>query len=357
MSDIDPHIRFISIFKEYPSPRGKESSVKALDGVSLDIARGSVVGIVGYSGAGKSTLVRLINGLELPTSGSVVIDGTDITGLPETKLQKVRSRIGMIFQHFNLFGSRTVAGNVGYPLKIAGWSRENIKARVTELLRFVDLEDKADVYPRRLSGGQKQRVGIARALATSPEILLADEATSALDPETTTEVLGLLRRVNQEFGTTTVVITHEMAVVRELCDNVVMMEKGRIIEAGSTYSLFSNPVTDTTRKFIATATQGTPSAATLERLRARHPGTIVAIEINEEYGSSEVNRMLAAAQVTGTVVFGGVTEIGERPLGTLTYELTGPPEAITAAIEQIAAHTRTEVLSSQQPQKEVSHGH
>ena len=126
MSDIDPHIRFISIFKEYPSPRGKESSVKALDGVSLDIARGSVVGIVGYSGAGKSTLVRLINGLELPTSGSVVIDGTDITGLPETKLQKVRSRIGMIFQHFNLFGSRTVAGNVGYPLKIAGWSRENI---------------------------------------------------------------------------------------------------------------------------------------------------------------------------------------------------------------------------------------
>ena len=190
--------------------------VVAVDDVTLDIEQGDVYGIIGYSGAGKSTLVRLINALEPATSGAIVVDGVDLTTLGERELRRVRGGIGMIFQQFTLFSSRNVRANIAYPLKLAGWSKADIDERVTELLSFVGLSDKARAYPEQLSGGQKQRVGIARALATRPSILLADEATSAIDPQTTHEVLSLLKRVNEEQGVTIVVITHEMDVIQTI---------------------------------------------------------------------------------------------------------------------------------------------
>ncbi|HEY1106260.1 MAG TPA: ATP-binding cassette domain-containing protein, partial [Agromyces sp.] len=202
-----------NVTKSYPAPDRKGAEIVAVDDDTLDVEPGDVYGIIGYSGAGKSTLLRLVNALEPASAGSIEFDGREIVGLGERELRGIRLGIGMIFQQFNLFEAKTVRGNVAYPLKVAGWKRAEIDARVTELLDFVGLADKAGAYPDQLSGGQKQRVGIARALATSPRLLLADEATSALDPDTTQEVLELLKRVNREFGVTIIVITHEMDVI------------------------------------------------------------------------------------------------------------------------------------------------
>ena len=211
------------VHKEYPPARRGGEPVHAIRGVDLDVEAGDIYAVVGYSGAGKSTLVRLVNALEPVTSGSVRVDGVELTGLKERQLQPVRRGIGMIFQQFNLMHSRTVWGNLAYPLQVAGVDRAEQQRRISELLHFVGLADKAHQYPEQLSGGQKQRVGIARALATSPKLLLADEATSALDPDTTQEVLELLTRVNRELGITIVVITHEMSVVSYLCNKVAVM--------------------------------------------------------------------------------------------------------------------------------------
>ncbi|HEY9290544.1 MAG TPA: methionine ABC transporter ATP-binding protein, partial [Microlunatus sp.] len=230
-------VRLAGVSKQFDRP----TVVRAVDDVDLEINSGEITGVIGYSGAGKSTLVRLINALERPTSGSVLLDGVDLGQLTERELNRVRADVGMIFQQFNLFASRTVAGNVGYPLKLAGLGRADRDARVAELLEFVGLSDRAGAYPSQLSGGQKQRVGIARALATRPKLLLADEATSALDPETTADVLELLRRINRDLGTTIVVITHEMEVVRSICDRVVVMEQGRIVEQGTVFDTFARP--------------------------------------------------------------------------------------------------------------------
>lgn len=317
--------------------------VRAVDGVDLDIHEGEIFGVIGYSGAGKSTLVRLINVLETPSSGSVVVDGVELAGMPERRLRHVRARIGMIFQQFNLFASRTVARNVAYPLKVAGWAKEERATRVAELLDFVGIGDKAHTYPSRLSGGQKQRVGIARALATNPRILLADEATSALDPETTQEVLGLLRRVNRELGITVVVITHEMDVVRQACDRVAVMEHGKVVELGGTYDVFSSPRQAVTRRFVATALKDRPSAAVLDRLRERHPGRIVTIGVDEVNGSSALlTRTLREHGVDGTVVYGGITEVADRPYGSLTVELVGEGADVQAAV--VALREVTDVV-------------
>ncbi|VXB50028.1 methionine ABC transporter (ATP-binding protein) [Arthrobacter sp. 9V] len=327
----------------HPGQRGQRPDpVRAVDDVTLDIEEGTVVGIVGYSGAGKSTLVRLLNGLERPTEGQVFVKGQDISSLPEGQLRKVRAGIGMIFQQFNLLKSRTVFGNVAYPLKVAGWPKEKIKPRVEELLVFVGIADKASSYPRRLSGGQQQRVGIARALANAPDILLADEATSALDPETTRDVLRLLRRINKELGTTVVVITHEMHVVREICDTVVMMESGRVVETGPTYSVFADPQSDSTQRFVSTAVHGTPEVDTVSRLAAAHPGQLVSIGISEAAPTPLVAATFARHGVGSSVVFGGVTEIQNKILGTLTYELTGSETAIDAALAELGDVTAVE---------------
>ncbi|MEV7974001.1 ATP-binding cassette domain-containing protein [Cellulomonas sp. NPDC089187] len=328
------------VSKTFDATSSKAAAVHAVDGVSLEIERGDVFGVIGYSGAGKSTLVRLINALERPTSGRVVVDGVDLTGLSERGLRPARAGIGFIFQQFNLLRSRTVAGNIAYPLKVAGWPREKRAARVAELLEFVGLADKARQYPDQLSGGQKQRVGIARALATNPALLLADEATSALDPETTKDVLDLLRRVNQELGVTIVVITHEMSVVSYLCNRVAVMEAGKVVEQGSVYDVFARPVQPVTRRFIGAALHDRPRPDIVERLRQRHPGRIVTVAIREsDQPGISITERLRAHDVDGAVVYGGITEVGSRPLGSLTFALTGDDTRIDALIADLRAHT------------------
>ena len=320
---------------------GTSGPVRAVDGVTLDIERGDVFGVIGYSGAGKSTLVRLINALETPTSGQVVVDGTELTGLSERGLRPARAGIGFIFQQFNLLKSRTVAANVAYPLRVAKWPRAKREARVKELLEFVGLSDKAKQYPDQLSGGQKQRVGIARALATSPALLLADEATSALDPETTKDVLDLLRRVNRELGVTIVVITHEMSVVSYLCNKVAVMEHGKVVEEGDVYRVFAEPAQPITRRFIGAALHDRPRPDVVARLRERHPGRIVTIAVRESEATEGViiTERLRAHGIDGHVVFGGITEVNSRPLGSLTFALEGPDAAVDAFLADLRAHT------------------
>jgi D-methionine transport system ATP-binding protein len=315
-------------------------TVRAVDGVSLDIERGDVFGVIGYSGAGKSTLVRLINALEIPTSGTIVVDDVPLTGRTERELRPARARIGFIFQQFNLLSSRSVAGNVGYPLQVARWPRERRHARVAELLDFVGLSDKARQYPDQLSGGQKQRVGIARALATSPSLLLADEATSALDPETTRDVLDLLRRVNTELGITIVVISHEMSVVSYLCNRVAVMEAGRVVEQGPVYDIFSAPQQAVTRRFISTALHDRPSPDVIERLQLRHSGRIVTVGMRDTGGSGTLlTEQLRAHGVDGSIVYGGITDIGARPIGSLTLALVGTDHDVDALIGSLRART------------------
>jgi D-methionine transport system ATP-binding protein len=246
----DVMVRFEGISKVYPAHRRKPS-VTALHDFDLEVARGSITGVIGRSGAGKSTLVRLINGLEKPTQGRVIVDGREISGLAGHDLRIARRSIGMIFQHFNLLSSRTAADNIALPLEIAGWSRADITERVAELLDLVDISDKRDRYPSELSGGQKQRIGIARALATRPSVLLSDEATSALDPQTTRSILDLLSTINRELGVTIILITHEMSVVRQLARQVVVVDAGGIVESGPVADIFTQPQHPITQAFLA----------------------------------------------------------------------------------------------------------
>ena len=293
-----PLISLRNVTKSFPPARRGDAAFNAIDNVSLDIEAGEIYGIIGYSGAGKSTLVRLINALEKATSGEIVVDGHQVTGVPDRQLRTLRLDIGMIFQQFNLFGAKTVWNNIAYPLRVAGRSRSDIQARVAELLDFVGLADKASNYPEQLSGGQKQRVGIARALATSPKILLADEATSALDPETTHEVLRLLRRVNEELGITIVVITHEMDVIQTLATKVAVMDRGRIVEQGDVFDVFSNPREPSSQRFVSTVVRGIPAPDELAALRERHEGRIVTFSFRDgDSSQASVFLELAAAGV------------------------------------------------------------
>lgn len=248
-------VRFERVSKRYASSAG---IVQALSDIDLDIPPGGIFGIIGRSGAGKSTLLRTINRLEAPTSGRVLVDGLDIATLDESGLVALRRRIGMIFQHFNLLSAKTVRENVALPLKVAGVPRDVIARRVDEVLALVGLEGKHDTYPGRLSGGQKQRVGIARALVHRPEILLCDEATSALDPETTQSILQLLRDINQRLGLTIVLITHEMRVIREICDRVLVLERSAIAETGPVWQVFGQPRHAATQALLAPLAQALP---------------------------------------------------------------------------------------------------
>ncbi|WP_029150397.1 methionine ABC transporter ATP-binding protein [Microbacterium indicum] len=331
-----PHIRISDVVKTYPPQRRGGDPVTAVEGVSLEIERGDVFGVIGYSGAGKSTLVRLINGLEPVTSGSIEIDGVDVARLPERRLREVRQGIGMIFQRFNLLRSRSIKGNVAYPLEVAGTPRGKRAARVAELLDFVGLSDKADAYPEQLSGGQQQRVGIARALAAEPAILLADEATSALDPETTDEVLDLLARVNRELGVTIVVITHEMDVIARIANKVAVMERGRVVEQGSTYDVFTAPQTETARRFVRTVVRALPDGDALAALREKHEGRLLTISFTDA-GASEarVFGALARAGVDFNLVHGGVDDIQGRVYGLLTIAVRGDEGAVRAALAEV----------------------
>ncbi|MFI6219632.1 methionine ABC transporter ATP-binding protein [Nocardia salmonicida] len=325
-------VEFRSVTKVFGSGGDRHT---ALDNIDLRIEPGEIFGVIGYSGAGKSTLVRLINALDKPTSGTVTISGTPITGVPESAVRTLRRDIGMVFQQFNLFRSRTAAGNIEYPLKVAGWKRAERKARVAELLDFVGLTDKARAYPDQLSGGQKQRVGIARALATSPSLLLADEATSALDPETTGEVLRLLKKINAELGVTIVVITHEMDVIRAVADRVAVLAEGRIVELASTFDVFAAPQAAPTRSFVATVLHNRPDAAELDRLRELHGGRLVTVDIDDHSGIGAALAAATAADVRFEIVYGGVSTLQDRTFGSITLALHGPDVAVDRVVADL----------------------
>ena len=334
-------IEFREITKVF---KQKKARVKALDNVSMTIEPGEIVGIIGYSGAGKSTLVRMINGLDTPSSGELLLDETNIVGMSERKLRGIRRNIGMIFQQFNLMSSRTAAGNIEYPLQLQGVGKQERAQRVQELLDFVGLGDKGKSYPEQLSGGQKQRVGIARALATNPSLLLADEATSALDPTTTQEVLDLLRRVNKELGITIVVITHEMEVVRSIADKVAVMENGRVVEQGSVYEVFSNPQTSVAAKFVATSLRNEPDVVETDDLLA-HEGRLFTINLTEESGFFTAAARLKEAGVSIAVVHGGITTLQQHSFGKLTVRLSGDNNAIEEFYRTLSTTTQIEEIA------------
>ena len=323
--------------REFPG-RGRSSApVLALDDVDLDVEEADILGIVGYSGAGKSTLLRMVNALDRPTSGTVTVDGRVVSSLRERQLLGVRADIGMIFQQFNLLASRTVWGNIAYPLQVAGVPRSEHRARISELLHFVGLADKAHAYPNELSGGQKQRVGIARALATNPKILLADEPTSALDPQTTSEVLALLRRVNEEFGITIVLITHEMEVVRTLARRVAVMEGGRIVEQGPVFDVFADPQHPATRRFVSTLVEKGPPEHALARLRERHEGRFVTLSFrDEDVAPSHVFAQFIERDVPFELIHGGIEDVHGRTFGHLTLALAGDEARVDAALTRVA---------------------
>ncbi|WP_448207214.1 methionine ABC transporter ATP-binding protein [Azospirillum sp. sgz302134] len=328
-------ITFEKLQKTYPA-RGTGAPVQALADIDLTIERGEIYGIIGRSGAGKSTLLRTVNLLEKPTSGRVLVDGVDMTSLSARELREARHSIGMIFQHFNLLSSRTVFDNVALPLELAGVPKAQIREAVEPLLDLVGLTEKRDRYPAELSGGQKQRVGIARALASKPKVLLSDEATSALDPETTTQILHLLADINKRLGLTIVLITHEIAVIKEICHKVAVMENGRIIEQGPVFDVFAHPRHETTKTFVdPVINRGIPDSLK-ERLSATEvPGSNIVLRITftgERATSPVISAISRKLNLDLNIWHGQIDEIQGAPFGTLVVEAIGNPQSIEAAI-------------------------
>lgn len=315
--------------------------VEALKEINVSIEEGEIFGVIGQSGAGKSTLIRCINMLERPTSGSVIVDGVDLTKLNTVELREERKHIGMIFQHFNLLSSRTVYDNVAFPLELQGLSKEEIRERILPILDIVKLSDRLDNYPSQLSGGQKQRVGIARALASNPKVLLCDEATSALDPQTTKSILALLKDINRRLNLTIVLITHEMNVIKEICDRVAVIEGGTIIEEGPVVDVFTEPKQATTKEFVsAIISHDLPEDA------------IAHLTLNETWveGANPIVRLTFKGNVTDepvvasiirkfdtdvSILFGGVDYIQDMSFGHLIVELKGARAKSEAAIDYL----------------------
>ncbi|WP_265460104.1 methionine ABC transporter ATP-binding protein [Enterococcus sp. HY326] len=316
---------------------GKAGAIHAVADVSLDVEQGDVYGIVGYSGAGKSTLVRLLNGLEKPSKGEVIVRGQNIANLKNKELRSFRQKVGMIFQHFNLLWSRTVKENIELPLELAGVAKNDRSQRANELIQLVGLEGRGDAYPAQLSGGQKQRVGIARALANNPDILLCDEATSALDPQTTDEVLNLLEKINHELKLTIVLITHEMHVVRKICNKVAVMELGKIVEDGQVSAVFRHPQQEVTKRFVQQELQ--PETNSDEQLiqefvAANPEGRIVTLEFKENNANEPViSQAIRQFPIDINVVAGRIRRTEDASFGTLTVLLTGDDQAISQAID------------------------
>ena len=320
--------------------------VEALKEFSLHLKKGEITGIIGYSGAGKSTLLRCINLLEVPTSGEVVVDGLSLSTLAPKELRESRKKIGMIFQHFNLMRSRTVEKNIAYPLKNSGLSREEIEKRVDELLDLVNLRDKKKSYPSQLSGGQKQRVGIARALASRPDILLCDEATSALDPETTISILKLLKKINSELGVTVVLITHQMEVIKEICDRVVVMEDGFIREDGDVTEIFSRPQAGITKKFLSTIFNNHKIESYLEKIELEENEKVLKLSyLGERTEEAYISRLSKEYDVEASILFGNIELIKDTPIGNLVVKIRGERERVADSIEYLRENNiYTEVL-------------
>ena len=327
-------IRLEHVCKTFGEEKG---GVHAVRDVTLHIEQGEIFGIIGFSGAGKSTLVRCINLLERPTSGSVTVDGKEMTALSARELRQARKKIGMIFQHFNLMPSRTVFGNVAYPLRGSGLSGEQIADKVHRLLELVGIGDKAEAYPKQLSGGQKQRVAIARALANDPNVLLCDEATSALDPQTTKAILRLLKDLNEKLGITVVIITHEMAVVKEICDRVTVMEHGRVVEQGEVFNVFADPRQEITRSFIHTTSNLRKIEELIEEdspVVQLKPGELI---VRLSYIQRNVSEPLISTvsrkfDITLNIIFSDIAIVQNAPIGGTVAIISGEREQITQAI-------------------------
>ena len=331
-------IQLSHIEKTYDSPSGP---VKALKGIDLTIERGEIFGIIGLSGAGKSTLIRCINMLERPTAGKVIVDGQDMTVMSEKELRKARKNIGMIFQHFNLLSSATVYDNIAFPLRLSHTPEAEIKKKVLPLLELVGLADKAHQYPSQLSGGQNQRVGIARALASEPKVLLCDEATSALDPQTTRSILELIQDINRKLSLTVVVITHEMQVIKDICDKVAVIENGVIAEQGTVLEVFTNPQKPITKDFISVLLSNELPAAFRggEVSKEPLPGAYLLLRLTF-IGESADDPVLAGMirkfpEIEVTMLFGNLDQIKSTPFGRMIIGITGPEAKIQEAIQYL----------------------
>ena len=341
-------IKIKNLIKKYQLNNGKE--LLAVNNVNLDIEQGDIYGIMGLSGAGKSTLIRLLNRLEEPTSGEIlvkqeIVDQKDntVTGYEDKNilkfnmkmLREYRKKTGMIFQHFNLLNSRNVAENVAFPLEISKWKKKDIEKRVDELLEIVGLSDKKQNYPEQLSGGQKQRVAIARALANNPKILLSDEATSALDPRTTNSILELLKDINKKFGITIILITHQMEVIKKICNKTAIMSDGQIIEKGETKEIFLNPKTDLAKEFVGNISHEEFRTEEEKKHREENNGKLrLRLKYNEDQvNESYITKIIRKYDVEVNILSGFIDKVGDVIVGNLLIEISASEEKSKDIIE------------------------
>lgn len=326
----DNLIEIKNLTKQFKPPKGQLLPHEALRNIHLAIPRGSVYGIIGMSGAGKSTLLRCLTGLEIPTSGSISFDGRDFPTDSASSLSALRKQMGMVFQHFQLFSSRTVAGNIAYPLEIAGTSAQVCRQRVDELLPLINLDSKKEHYPSQLSGGEKQRVGIARALAPKPRLLLCDEPTSALDPKTTRDLLQFLVHLNQQLGLTIVIITHQLEVVKQVCGRVAVLAQGEIVEEGKVEDIFTQPKHPATQRLLHLDAGQVPQ----DLLQKKRPGSCLVRLAFQGHQAKEpvISHMLRRHSIDANILSGGLDYLRDTVVGHLFVELSGSDEAIAGAI-------------------------
>lgn len=327
----------------------KQGPVKAVEDVNLEIKDGEIFGVIGYSGAGKSTLIRMLNGLEIPSDGTITVANRVVSKIKGSALRQARQEISMIFQHFNLLWSRTVKENIAFPLEIAGIAKAERMSRVDELIKLVGLEGRENAYPSELSGGQKQRVGIARALANNPKVLLCDEATSALDPQTTDSILDLLVDINKRLGLTIVLITHEMHVIQKICHRVAVMEAGKIVELGSVLEVFRNPQQPITKRFVQQVTEPEETKETADHLIERYPeGKVVQLTfVGEAAEQPLITNLIRHHEVTVNILQGKINQTQNGSYGTLFIHLDGDGKEIAKAIEYIRSQlVGVEVLTN-----------
>ncbi|MDS9472751.1 methionine ABC transporter ATP-binding protein [Sporosarcina pasteurii] len=323
------------------------NQIAAVDGVTLSVREGEIFGIIGYSGAGKSTLIRLLNGLEMPTIGSVKVGGLEVSSIKGKQLRLARQKVSMIFQHFNLLWSRTVKDNIAFPLEISGVAKAERERKVAELIELVGLSGRENAYPSQLSGGQKQRVGIARALANDPEVLLCDEATSALDPETTDAILDLLTDINERLGLTIVLITHEMHVIRKICHRVAVMEAGKVVEIGDVLEVFQTPKEPITKRFVAQLTESADAKEAIEHLKEEFPtGKLVKLAfVGERTEQPILASLIRKFNIDVNIVQGNISHTQAGAYGTLILQLVGDDELIEKAIGYLHEQdVQTEVI-------------
>lgn len=323
-------IKLDNVTKEFSTANAQ---IIAVENVSINIKKAEIYGIIGLSGAGKSTLIRCLNRLEEPSSGKITIDNIDITSLDKEDLRKQRKEIGMIFQHFNLLAQKTVYENIAFPLYLENWKKKDIENRVDELLNFVELEDKKYSYPSELSGGQKQRVAIARAIANNPKVLLSDEGTSALDPQTTKSILNLLKKIRDEFGLTIVMITHQMEVVKQVCDKVAIMEKGKVIEENTVENLFKSPKTKIAKSFISSI----HSSLDEEVLNPRDfKGKLIRLAFMGESSKKPiVSRLIKTFNIDVNILSGSIDTLQATNVGHLILEIIGEEREVDKALDYL----------------------